>query len=391
MISECASLSISSCARRQAPLSLEEMVLVYRSCGCRWRTGLAGVVVALVLVACSTFPTTNAPTPAATVPTAAPTAPPALRPVKLGYASSGTVFAGLWAAKEFGVFEKYGLQPEELVLVSGGPVLVQSLVARELDAAYLAFSPAVAAIMGGAPLKVLAGIGRGFSFQLFTKEGLGINGPEDAKGKRVGISRLGSESHIVVRFWARAHGLQDDDIVYVAVGDAGQRIPALESGAADIVLLDPPFAVKAEKLGYQRLVDLTREPFAWQQDGLAMLEQRGQDEPELSKAIVQAVVEGAYLFRADPARAKQVLRKYMDETDPDVLQGAHEAYLRTWIDRARPDAAGVRAVQEFTDESVPGTAQQPQSRFVDSSVLDTLERESFFNRLDQQYPAPRLP
>jgi len=351
---------------------------------------LGSISAVLMLVACSASPATPTPTPVAAAVTAAPAAPPSLRPVKIGYASSATVFAGLWVAKELGVFEQYGLRPDDLVLVSGGPVLVQSLVARELDAAYLAFSPAVAAVMGGAPLKVLAGVGRGFSFQLFTKQGLGIDRPEDAKGKRVGISRLGSESHTVVRFWARAHGLQDNDITYVAVGDAGQRIPALESGAADIALLDPPFAVKAEKLGYLRLADLTREPFAWQQDGVAMLEQRVREEPELSQALVQAVVEGAYLLRADPARASQVLRKYMDEEDPEALQGAYEAYVRTWIDHARPDPAGVAAVQAFIDESVPGTAQQPEIRFVDTSVLDKLEREGFYSRLERQYPAPRL-
>jgi NitT/TauT family transport system substrate-binding protein len=344
-----------------------------------------------MLVACSASPATTTPTPVATTVIAEPAVPPSLRPVKIGHASSATVFAGLWAAKELGIFEKYGLRPDDLVLVSGGPVVVQSLVAGELDAAYLAFSPAVAAIMGGAPLKVLAGIGRGFSFQLFTKPAVGIERPEDTKGKRVGISRLGSESHIVVRFWARAHGLQEDDLTYVAVGDAGQRIPALESGAADIVLLDPPFAVKAENLGYRRLADLTREPFPWQQDGVAMLEQRVHEEPELSQAIVQAVVEGAYVLRADPVQAMRILRKYMDEEDPAALQGAYEAYVRTWIDHARPDPAGVAAVQGFTEQSVPGTAQQPESRFVDTSVLDKLEREGFFSRLEQQYPAPRLP
>jgi hypothetical protein len=48
-------------------------------------------------------------------------------------------------------------------------------------------------------------------------------------------------------------------------------------------------------------------------------------------------------------------------------------------------------VQEFVEESLPGTAQEPQSRFVELAVLDKLEREGFFTRLEQQYPAPPRP
>jgi ABC-type nitrate/sulfonate/bicarbonate transport system substrate-binding protein len=368
------------------------------------------VTAALLLAACSPAapaaraPAAPAPAPAGAAPSApqpavapapaqaaAPPARPAPRAVKLAYASSGTVFAPLWAAQEFGLLEQHGLQSDELILITGGPLLVQSLVAGELDAAYMASAPAIAAIMAGAPLKLYAGVGHGLAYHLFTKDGTGVTGRQDVKGKRVGISRLGAESHIVVRFWARAIGLQDDDLIYVGVGDAGQRIPALEAGAIDVALLDPPFAVKAGKLGYRQVADLTREPVPWQRDGLLMLEQQVQREPAVAQAIVQAVAEGAYLLRADPERARLVLGKYLQEDDEDALRGSYDAFVAGWNERARPEPSGIAAVQSFIDESAPGTAQEPLSRFLDSSILDKLEREGFFTRLEQQYPAARRP
>src|SRR5204862_4740397 len=138
--------------------------------------------------------------------------------VRLAYVSTATIFAGLWAAREYGILEQHGLRADDLLYINGGPAIAQALVAGELDAGYLAFSPAVTAIMGGAPLKVVAGVGSGFTHHLFVREGGGVLQPADMKGKRAGVSRIGSESHTVVRFWARSHGLHDDDITYVSVG-----------------------------------------------------------------------------------------------------------------------------------------------------------------------------
>jgi len=202
---------------------------------------------------------------------AAPAAPaasaPALRGVRLAYVSTATIFSGLWAAREYGLFEQHGLRVDDLMYINGGPVLAQALVAGELDAGYLALSPSLTAIVSGAPLKVVAGVGHGFLHYLYVRDDGGIVQPADMRGKRAGVSRVGAESHTVVRFWARGHGLADDDIVYVAVGGAGERFAALTSGSVDLLPLDPPSVVRAEKAGYRLLANLTREALPWQQTG----------------------------------------------------------------------------------------------------------------------------
>ncbi len=331
-----------------------------------------------------------APAPPAAASAAAPAAAatPAPRNVRLAYVSTATVFAGLWAAREYGILEQHGLRADDLLYINGGPAIAQALVAGELDAGYGAFSPAATAIASGAPLKVVGGIGHGFVHHLYTRDGSGILQATDLKGKRVGVSRIGSESHTVVRFWARGHGLQDDDITYVNAGGAGERLAALASGSVDLLPLDPPMVVKAQKLGYREIADLSREALPWVQDGLILPERGLHDDPALARAITAAVIEGSYLVRSDRQRAFEVLGKYIGEQDPDALEFAYQGYVRKFVDRARPDPAAVQAVLEFVEESVPGAAREPYSRFVDLRLLDELERDGFFARLERQYPAP---
>ncbi|HLH21333.1 MAG TPA: ABC transporter substrate-binding protein [Chloroflexota bacterium] len=319
---------------------------------------------------------------------AAPTQAPALRDVRTSYPSAAATFAPLWAAYEFGLFEQNGLRASEPVMISGGPANAQTLTARELEASYTAFSPIVTAIAGGAPITVVAGFGRGFVHQLFTKVGTGVTSAQDMKGKRAGVSRIGTESHTVIRLWARANGLRDDDITYVNAGTVAERLTALESGAVDLVPLDPPVVVVAEKRGYVRVADLAQEPVPWQREALALPEEMVHNDPSLATAIVRAISEAAYLIRSDRQRFDEVQRKYIKLDDPEALNAAYVSSLRGWSPRGRPDPTDVHAVQEAVDEEIPGTANEPYSRFVDLSILDQLEKEGFFDRLEQQYPLP---
>ncbi len=319
-----------------------------------------------------------------------PAAPPA-REIRVSYPSAAATFAPLWAAHELGLFEQNGIRAEQPQMLDGGPANAQALVAREVSAAYTAFSPMVAAMSSGAPIKAVAGFGRGFVHHLFTKQGTGVTRAQDMKGKRAGVSRIGTESHTVIALWARANGLQDDDITYVNAGTVAERLAGLEGGIVDLVPLDPPVVVIAEKRGYVRVVDLSKEPVPWQRESLIVPEDMLRDDPALAAAILRAVSEAAYLIRAERPHFDTVVSKYIRLDDPDALDAAYAASVRGWNARGRPAEADVRAVQEVVEQTNPGTAREPYSRFVDLSALDLLEREGFFDRLEQRYPLPAAP
>ena len=62
---------------------------------------------------------------------AAATAPQLPR-VRIAYSSISSIFAGLWVAKEAGVFEKYGLRGE-LLYIGAGSVAVQAMMGGEVE------------------------------------------------------------------------------------------------------------------------------------------------------------------------------------------------------------------------------------------------------------------
>src|SRR4051794_10464612 len=237
--------------------------------------------------------------------------PPAPREVRTSYSAVAATFAPLWAAHEFGLFEQNGLRGGEPLMINGGPANAQALVARELDASYMAFGPAGAALIAGAPIKVVAGFGQGFYHQVFTRAGSGVLGVQDMKGRRAGVSTPGSETNTVVQRWGRAGGLHDDDITYLNAGTGAERLAMLEGGSVDVVAITPEVAPVAKKRGFLLVADLTEERLAWQRDALTLPESVVTGDPTLASAIVRAVSEAAYLIRSDRQRFDTVVSKYV--------------------------------------------------------------------------------
>ena len=79
------------------------------------------------------------------------------RPLHVAWSSISSSQAILWVAQEGGLFKKYGVQVE-LVYIPSGPLIIQSMLAKEIDIAQTAGPPVVAADLAGANLAIVAGI-----------------------------------------------------------------------------------------------------------------------------------------------------------------------------------------------------------------------------------------
>ena len=53
----------------------------------------------------------------------------------IAYASIGPRSAPLWAADEYGIFRKYGIEPQ-VIFVRGAPTLVAALTSGDMDVGY---------------------------------------------------------------------------------------------------------------------------------------------------------------------------------------------------------------------------------------------------------------
>lgn len=183
-------------------------------------------------------------------------APAQLTAIKIGHNgfTDETVF---YLGRDAGIFKKYGIHLE-LIYIPGGSLSVQALIGNSLDMLLAGGTPLVYAVLKGADLKFIAGLNNRMPYVLVAREG--INTPEQLRGKKVGISRFGSNTDFVVKLAATQMGLNPKrDIQIMQVGGPDARVVALKSGIVEATVVPPELVSLGRKLGYHTLFDLSKK------------------------------------------------------------------------------------------------------------------------------------
>src|SRR5206468_12512297 len=115
--------------------------------------------------------------------------------VRIAFNGFGGV-APLYLGQETGIFKKQGLNLE-LIFIPGGSLSLQALIGKSLDLLMTGGPPVVNASLQGAKIKIIVGATNLLPYT-FVVIG-GIRSAEQLKGKRIGISRFGSNTDYVVR------------------------------------------------------------------------------------------------------------------------------------------------------------------------------------------------
>ena len=124
----------------------------------------------------------------------------------IGFHSARTMSQAMpWIAEEAGLFRKYDLE-FQLVYISSAPLVTAALLGGDAQVAISGGEAIVRAHAQGATDLVFVGSAK----NTLTHSVLGkpeIKRPEDLKGKKLGISRLGSNSHYFVLQVLRRYGI----------------------------------------------------------------------------------------------------------------------------------------------------------------------------------------
>mgnify|MGYP001432744858 FL=1 len=165
--------------------------------------------------------------------------------VYVGISTPGLYEIPTEIAQRKGFYREENLDVRKVVIRTN--LQVAALIAGELD--YSTVSGLIArASIQGLPVKGVMGWFDRPLHILIAKPG--FKRLTDFKGKRIGVSGLGSAPHIILREALAQAGMNPDrDITTLAIGGSGERLAALIAGTVDATPLDVAYVEKAEKLG----------------------------------------------------------------------------------------------------------------------------------------------
>jgi ABC-type nitrate/sulfonate/bicarbonate transport system substrate-binding protein len=296
------------------------------------------------------------------------------------YNGFGVGAAPLWATKDFGLFAKYGLNPD-LVMISGSAPGTQALLGGSTHFAQTDGTALIAAISQGADLVLIAAAVNKFPFSLVTQKN--IRQPTDLIGKKVGIVAFGGAHELSMALALKEWNIPRPSVTLLAGGPSTNRLIALSKGALDATLLAPPDTGEASRMGmhiFSNLSDLKTAAFPI--NIIATRRSFLERNREVAKRFLQAYSEGLYQFITNKEKALAISIQRLKLKNTALVEEAYQFYGPIFSFPPRVSHDGLRVVLESLAQRASGTKLETNvDKYVDDRLLDELEREGLFKKI----------
>lgn len=203
---------------------------------------------------------------------------------------AATAFA---VARDRGYYRQEGLDAQLIVMPS-------ALGTQALLGGNVKFSTAGGAgllpILRGAPIRFMFTTFSRPMFWLYSRSD--IRSVENLKGKKVGVSSLGSGPDSLLREILKKHGLDGGrDVAIMPVGSGTARFFALQAGTVDAAMLSIPANLMAQDAGFRELVSFIDQEWIELQGTINVTDQLLASDPTLVEKFIRATLKGFIHFR----------------------------------------------------------------------------------------------
>jgi len=284
-----------------------------------------------------------------------------------------------WIAQEAGLFKKYDLDVQLIFVTPGAPAVAAILTGDSELSVQGAGALSRALVQGNREVAFIGGIKNILTHSVLAKPE--IKGPENLRGKRIGVSRIGSNPHYFAAQALRRFGLEPRDVSFIQTGGAPETLAALVAQGIDAAVLTSPTDAQALGLGYHYVIygpDL-RIPYAATTFNArrSVIAKR----PQVLGRFMRAMAESAKILHTDKEFTYKVLGKYLRIDDRRILEAGYNAEIKALEPRL---AMKLESFQANLDEIAPIEPRaknvKPQE-MIDTRYLDEMEKSGFFDQL----------
>jgi NitT/TauT family transport system substrate-binding protein len=192
-------------------------------------------------------------------------------PLKVGVlklTSSAPIFIGV----EKGYFKEFGIEPELVYFQAAAPIAT-ALAAGQLDVGATGLTAALYNIvLGGEKLWIVADKGRewpGYPLVAIVAQkelwdSGGLRSIKDLKGKRIGVTQIGSTFHYHIGNILEKDWLTLADVKIVPLQAMPATMEALKGKQVDAILVPQPFPGAAEAQGFGKVMAWAGDLYPWQ-------------------------------------------------------------------------------------------------------------------------------
>jgi NitT/TauT family transport system substrate-binding protein len=310
-----------------------------------------------------------------------------LETLNASYASVTGSRIPLWIAKDAGLFEKYGLNVN-LVVIAAGTAAIGALASGDVEVLGAPGSTTMVSAARGLPLAIIGTFGPS-AWKLAGHPS--ITSVEQLRGKTVGISRPGTTIEFATKRALTKLGFtpgKDVQILATGLAESNKRIMVMLQGKIDATLVSPDNLFEAEQKNIKLsiLSDLEDLGITTSASDLSAKRDFLKIQRQRARGFMMAYCEAIWLGKANKNIALASFRKHLREPDPRRLETLYKNYVIDALPlKPYPMEDALQGELENLSSSVPELRGKKAADFIDKSLLSDLERDGFLIQLANQY------
>ncbi|HWH76930.1 MAG TPA: ABC transporter substrate-binding protein [Candidatus Binatus sp.] len=304
---------------------------------------------------------------------------PAADKLRIAYVAPSVTLALPWVAKELGILAKHDLAAE-ILLITGSPRLVQSMIAGDVDVAFAGVTALTRARVAGADVAILGAVANLSSQKLLVGRNSKIRRLEDVKGATIGVSQYGSEADTFARNALARAGLRPEkDVTIIQLGGHPQVAAAMVAGKIEVGALAGLPALTVERSGGRLLSSAVELKILSPSGTFATTRGYIQRKRAVVERLTRSFVEALYFLKTNRTGSVALLQKYFGG-----LSAEESAYL--YDEQAdlleRLPGPNDKALQAVLDrETDPKVKNFAIADFVDGSFFKEIEKSGLVEQL----------
>ena len=285
-----------------------------------------------------------------------------------------------WIAREAGLLQKYNLD-FQLVFIASSPAVTAAMLGGDAEIALTGGEGNIRAYVQGATDFVFIGAVKNVLTHSILA-GPDIKRPEDLKGKKIGINRIGSNPHFFAVQALRQKGLDPTkDVQFIQSGGSPETLAALVSGSLDAASLNPPADTQAISQGFHYVIYGPDQRVPYVATAFVTLRPVVAKRTQVAGQFMRAMAEAAKIIHTDKEFTYKVLGKYLRVTDRKVLDASYNTEIKAVEPRLEIRPEGIQGILDEVAKVDPRARKVKPEELIDRRFLEEMDKSGFFDRL----------
>jgi len=304
--------------------------------------------------------------------------------VRVGLSALSPTNWAVWVAEEKGLFKKHGIDPQVIFIGGGAARGMNALVAKDVQFMIIGGVGVINAALRGIDVTMVASNVNLSTQRLMSRPE--IKSPEDLRGKRIGVTAFGSNTHSVLLMLLKRWSMKPEDVVILQIGPSPTMILSLEKNLIDAAVLTSPSDFIAEEKGNRTLADLADMKLYSLQSTLSTGRDYLKNAEDQATRFIRGYSEGIAFVKKNKAQSIEVLRKKLrlDQSQSQYVEKTYALYAGKYLDQVPyVSLQGVKTLLDFIAPDIPKAKSADAESFIDARIVKQLENSGFYAKLYQ--------